>query len=375
MRIRNTMVEYLDKHPSLKSVARSGLLRTSRAYHSFVEAFPTTLQPATRQITIAITAKCNLGCKGCNYPNNGFMGGVMLPLEVIKSALEDARAAGVSTARFFGGEPLLHPHLPEMIEYSNSLGFESYVTSNGTLLKNRFHQLYAAGLRFVSMGFYGVDEHYDGYTQRPGHFQKLEESLSYVRSNYGSEVKLQLNWVLMRPTCNVEALRAAWDFAQRFDMVFHVDPVSYTLPFFNDGPEDELPFRAGDEAILAPVIDELIRLKRSDPNRFWHGEPYLRSLPDWLLRQEDMVMPCLSYTLIWVGADGTVQLCDTTFPLGNLHQTRLKDILYTQEHKKACRDAFQVKCPNCLCGSETRIVQHRPSFARYGGFEKTPNSI
>ena len=373
MNLRTTMVGYLDKHPALKSVAKSGVLSTSRAYHSFVETFPNALQPATRQITIAITAKCNLGCKGCNYPNNGFMGGVMLPLEIIKTALDDASAAGVSIVRFCGGEPLLHPHLPDMIAYAKSLGLEPYVTSNGTLLKNRFDQLYEAGLRFVSMGFYGVDEHYDGYTQRPGHFQKLEESLTHVRTKYGSEVKLQLNWVLLRPTCNVEALRAAWDFAQRFDMVFHVDPVSYTLPFFNNGPENELPFRNGDEALLAPVVEELIRLKRSDPERFWHSEPYLRSIPDWLLRQDEMTMPCYSYTIIWVGADGTVQLCDTTFPLGNLHQTRLKDILYTQEHKKACRDAFQMKCPNCLCGSEVRIVQHRPSFARYGGFEKPAN--
>lgn len=365
MTLRSSALEYLNQRPALKAVAKTGLLQASRAYHAVIEAYPPLLKPATRQITIAITAKCNLGCKGCNYPNNGFMGGVMLPLGVIKTALDDARASGVMTARFFGGEPLLHPHLPEMVSYAKQLGFDVYVTSNGTLLKNRFDQLYAAGLRFVSMGFYGVGEHYNGYTQRPGHFQKLEESLTYVRSKYGPEVNLQLNWVLMRPTCNVEALREAWEFSKRFNMIFHIDPVSYTLPFFNDGPEDELPFRAGDDEMLQIIVDELIRLKRSDPDRFWHGEPYLRSLPDWLLRQDQMLMPCLSYTLIWVGADGTVQLCDTTFPLGNLHQARLKDILYSQSHKQACRDAFEVKCPNCLCGSETRIVQHRPSFLKY----------
>jgi MoaA/NifB/PqqE/SkfB family radical SAM enzyme len=365
MSMRNSVIEYLDQRPQLKSLAKSGVLQTSRAYHAVIETFPSLLQPAPRQLTMAITAKCNLGCKGCNYPNNGFMGGVTLPLNLILQALDDAHAAGVSTARFFGGEPLLHPHLPEMIAHAKQLGFDVYVTSNGTLLKSRIDKLYEAGLRFISMGFYGVGEHYNIYTQRSGHYEKLEESLTYVRSQYGSEVKLQLNFVLMRPTCNLDAVRAAWDFARRFDMIFHVDPVSYTLPFFNDGPEDELPFRAGDEALLAPVVAELIRLKRSDPERFWHGEPYLRSLPDWLLHQEEMLMPCLSYTLIWVGADGTVQLCDTTFPLGNLHQTRLKDIFYSQEHKQACRDAFAVKCPNCLCGSESRIVQHRPSFVKY----------
>ena len=193
MSFRSSVVQQLEKRPQLKSVAKTGLVQLARTYHRAAETFPALLQPATRQITIAITAKCNLGCKGCNYPNNGFMGGVMLPLETIKTALDDARAAGISTARFFGGEPLLHPHLPDMIAYAKQLGFDVYVTSNGTLLKQRFDQLYEAGLRFVSMGFYGVGEHYNGYTQRPGHFQKLEESLTYVRSKFGPEVNLQLN--------------------------------------------------------------------------------------------------------------------------------------------------------------------------------------
>ncbi|MBL8206974.1 MAG: hypothetical protein JNM09_22265, partial [Blastocatellia bacterium] len=56
MHIRNSVIEYLDEHPVIKSAAKSGLLGVARAYHSFVEAFPNALQPATRQITIAITA-------------------------------------------------------------------------------------------------------------------------------------------------------------------------------------------------------------------------------------------------------------------------------------------------------------------------------
>jgi hypothetical protein len=80
MSMRNSVIEYLDQRPQLKSLAKSGVLQTSRAYHAVIETFPSLLQPAPRQLTMAITAKCNLGCKGCNYPNNGFMGGVTLPL-------------------------------------------------------------------------------------------------------------------------------------------------------------------------------------------------------------------------------------------------------------------------------------------------------
>ena len=39
-----------------------------------------------------------------------------------------------------------------------------------------------------------------------------------------------------------------------------------------------------------------------------------------------MQVPCDAHKLIWVGADGTAQLCYAAFKLGNLHQRRLRDI-------------------------------------------------
>jgi len=46
-----------------------------------------------------------------------------------------------------------------------------------------------------------------------------------------------------------------------------------------------------------------------------------------------------------VGPDGTVQLCYVTFKLGNLHGTRLRDLVFTKAHEKASRDAFSLNCP------------------------------
>ncbi len=294
------------------------------------------------------------------------MDGARLPLTIVKDLLIDAKAGGIRLARFFGGEPTLHPDLPEMVRFSNSLGLETYITTNGTHLKTKFDALYDAGLRFVTIGFYGVEDKYDRYTQRKGHFQRLDESLTYVSGKYGDEIGIQLNFVLFRTTCNVEDVDEAWQFAMKHGLKFHIDPVSYTLPFFNDGPEDELPFRAGDEDILAPVIERLLHYKKLSPELFWHSSEYIRSLPDWLLKQDEMLVPCDAYNLIWIGADGVVQLCDAAFPLGNLHETRLRDILFKDEHKKACRDGFALNCPKCLCGSETRIQRHFPSVRKYG---------
>jgi len=76
-------------------------------------------------------------------------------------------------------------------------------------------------------------------------------------------------------------------------------------------------------------------------------------------------VPCDAYRLIWVGPDGSVQLCYVTFKLGNLHDTRLSELVFTPTHKKAARDAFAVNCPNCHCGYDKRVLAHGPSRRLY----------
>jgi len=91
----------------------------------------------------------------------------------------------------------------------------------------------------------------------------------------------------------------------------------------------------------------------------------LRSIPDWLLKGPNMRVPCDRHRLIWVGADGTVQMCYVTFKLGNLHEQRLKDMLHTQQHIQAARDAFKLNCPNCHCAFGARTLAHGPTHRKY----------
>jgi cyclic pyranopterin phosphate synthase len=118
---------------------------------------------------------------------------------------------------------------------------------------------------------------------------------------------------------------------------------------------------------LEDLARELVRLKRSDPARIPESEMSLRSIPDWLLSGPAMRIPCDVAKMIWIGADGIVQLCYVTFVLGNLHEKRLKDILYSDAHRCAARDAFQLRCPNCHCERDDRIRKHWASRRRYRG--------
>ena len=356
-----------ERNAVAKRLLKAADQKVSVAYHSAASLVPSLIHPQPRQLTIAVTAHCNLRCKGCDYGQGSFMPGSQLDLDTLKAVIDDAAAAGMSTVRLYGGEPLLHKDLPAVVAHAVAKDMRCYVTSNGTHLRSKIDDLFAAGLRLVTIGFYGIGADYDTYTQRRDHYRRLRESLAYTRSRYGDELELQLNFVVMRSTGNRKALMDAWSFAREFDMHFHVDLVSYSVPFFTAGHDLGLTFDAAAEADLRDMTAALLDLKQQVPDRVPHSTAFIRSIPDWLLLKQDMRVPCDAYDMIWVGADGSVQLCDTDFPLGNVHETPLRDILFSDGHRAASRDAFLLKCANCNCKSDSRIQKHAPSLRRYRG--------
>jgi cyclic pyranopterin phosphate synthase len=240
-----------------------------------------------------------------------------------------------------------------------------WLTTNGILLKRKVDELVSAGLRYISVGFYGVDDAYDAYVQRPERFERVEAGVAYVRKRYGTDINMHLEWLLMRPTCSLESLRATWEFAQRYEMPIYVNLIHYSLPYFVQGNNNELQFRPDDRPAIEAVVEQLLRYKEARPDLLINSVPGLRSIPDWLIKGPAMRVPCTEYQLIWVGPDGTVQMCYVTFGLGNLHDRRLSDMLFTDQHQQAAKDAFALNCPNCHCCYDKRVLRHGPTRWRY----------
>ena len=288
-----------------------------------------------------------------------------LPLPLMRDLLTDAAEAGFPTVRLYGGEPLLHRDLTTFIELALQRDIKPYVTTNGLLLDRRMTDLYNAGLRALTIGFYGITDAYDAYVARDGAFAQLERSVASVRHAYGMAVDLQINYLLTKQTCSVSLLQRAWEFANVYRLSMNVDLIHYSLPYFTQGNDGELQFDSSDHQRLRDFSRELIRLKTSEPSVLAEPEESIRSIPDWALKGAAMDVPCDAYKLIWVGADGTVQLCYAAFPLGNLHTTRFSDIVGTREHRRACKDAFNLECPHCHCGRSSRIKSHLPSRLKY----------
>jgi MoaA/NifB/PqqE/SkfB family radical SAM enzyme len=355
---------FINAHPAATSAARAVKKELEFLLHSTALLFPSIIEPDPTEIFLTLTANCNLRCLGCRYGRD-FMPGSQLPYEVVEGVLDDCKAMNLRNIRFYGGEPLLHPDLPRMVEHAHRLGLHSLLTTNGVLLEKKFDELYAAGLRRIAVGIYGTEESYAPYVQRRNPYGQIVRGIAHAREHGGKDLIMALGWLLMRPTCNLESLHEVWKLAEEFKAPIGVSLIHYSLPYFSEGPDGELQFGPDDRPMIEEVVAELLRLKKLRPNLIQQSESAIRSIPDWLMRKAEMKIPCDRYKLIWVGADGTVQLCYVTFKLGNLHEKRLADILFTPEHRQAARDAFQLKCPNCHCGYHTRIELYPVSRLRY----------
>ncbi len=352
-------------HPFVKSTLAAADLQVDRMTHSAAHYVPSLIKPKARHLTIAVTAACNLRCHGCLYGRT-FMPGHELALPVMNGLLDDAAQLGFELVRLYGGEPLLYKALPEVVSRCVALGMSPYVTTNGIILRQKVDALYEAGLRNFTLGFYGTEGEYDAYVQRASSYKRLLNSLDYVRARYGDKISLRMNWLLHRQSCSAQQFYQAFEIARTFDMPMQIDLVHYSLPYFTEGPLRFLQFRAEDRPRIESLVDDFIAVKRRFPRLIDHTPEGLASIPDWLIKGPGMRVPCDKYQMIWVGADGTVQLCYVTFRLGNVNEQRLKDMVFNSHHKACARSAFQLDCPNCHCAYDARIQKDRASVLRYG---------
>ena len=105
-------------------------------------------------ISADITHRCNMMCSNCYLPNRTIPD---IDLARMYDLLD--RLPHRCEIRLLGGEPTLHPKLPEIIHKVRELGHRPVVLTNGLRLADfKYAQaLYESGLRSVYISFNGVD--------------------------------------------------------------------------------------------------------------------------------------------------------------------------------------------------------------------------
>ena len=107
------------------------------------------------RLYLEITTCCNLSCSFC--PGTRRPAAFLSP-EQFRYLAQKLRPYGRYLYLHVMGEPLLHPHLPQLLAICRELDFRANLTTNGTLLPKKQAQLLAApALRKVSISLHSFE--------------------------------------------------------------------------------------------------------------------------------------------------------------------------------------------------------------------------
>ena len=167
-----------------------------------------------------ITHRCNAHCSFCDiwkkYRN---MENVDCSLEDVKNNLFQLKSLGVKFIDFTGGEPLLHPHLPEMLQAAKKIGFHTSVTTNCLAYPNRAEELKGL-IDLLHFSLDSLDEKENDSLRGKNSFSSVMESIQ-IAKQLG-----ELPDLLFTVTqSNYRAIEKLANFAQEEKLILIVNPV------------------------------------------------------------------------------------------------------------------------------------------------------
>ena len=125
------------------------------------------------RVYVEITNICNMRCSFCHGHSREPR---WMRREEFGHILE--KLSGITDYIYYHlmGEPLTHPQLPEFLKMARERGFRSVITTNGTLLKRKGHEILDAGVHKVSISIHsfeeGTEESHEAYLRQVTDFAK-----------------------------------------------------------------------------------------------------------------------------------------------------------------------------------------------------------
>lgn len=141
----------------------------SKAYRRFVNEQLVARSPGPTHAQVGVTNECPQNCEYCY--NIGRTGRPM-SLETILGVVRDLKTQGVLWIGLTGGEPLMNPDLPRIVESIGGDCASKLFTTGCGLTKRMAAALKRAGLVYVSVSLdHWIEEEHDRARRYPGAFQ------------------------------------------------------------------------------------------------------------------------------------------------------------------------------------------------------------
>jgi len=139
---------------------------------------------APRPVVVwAVTRACNLRCVHCYASADANPAPNELSHDEGKALLDDLAEFGVPAVLFSGGEPLVRPDTPELIEYGMSLGLSCTLSTNGLLIDDAMaDRLAELGVKYAGISLDGLRARHDKLRGLSGAFDGTMAAIDRCRA-------------------------------------------------------------------------------------------------------------------------------------------------------------------------------------------------
>ena len=283
---------------------------------------------------IEFNQSCNFRCVYC-YASDNQVRGDELGKDEFLDVLGQAHEMGARKIIILGGEPLLYPHLMEMIGFIRGLGMEVELFTNGSMLTPELaRQFFEHRVRLVLKMNTLDEELQDTLAGCKGAYRQIQEALRLAKAaGYPAPDRpLGVSSIICRQ--NIEELPHLWGWLRDQGI----------LPYFEmitpQGEARSHHMLEPDPLSIEEFFHRISELDRTKYGRHWDPKPPL--VGGECLRHQ---FSCA------VNSQGFVQSCvGITIPIGNLREQRLREILRDSEvvqDLKNYRTMIKGPCGEC----------------------------
>lgn len=287
--------------------------------------------------------RCNLRCKGCgkiNHPRE-----IMDRQLSVEECLDSARECGAPVVSIPGGEPLLHPDIPAIVEGLAAQKRFIYLCTNAQLLASRLGEFRPSPYLSFNVHLDGLRARHDAQVCKAGAFDR---ATSAMRQAIGRGFRVTTNTTFFKG-------QSPEDAAAFFDalMAIGVEGMTISAAFSYEAAADQQGFMSREEA--KRLFRAIFRLCRGRGWRFNHSSLYL----DFLAGREDY--PCSPWGTPARSVLGWQRPC---YLLEDGYVPTYRELMEETDWERYGR-GHDPRCENCMvhCGYEPTAVDdalHRP---------------
>ncbi len=305
--------------------------------------------------SIEVLYSCILKCKMCHMWKN--------PRAADELSIEDWKRFVVKLKEFSGlktsinvtgGEPLLKENIIELLRFIAQEGFTSIsMTTNGFLInKDIARRIAGAGLGMISISLDSIVEDIHDYLRGvKGAYRKVMDVLQYFREYPGSLKKIGIQTIIMGPNLDGILDLVEWTDSRKISIYFMAITAPLCASLQNNWYEDsEYNFLwPKDTTKLYSIIDELIKFKEKRVDignsivQLHAFKTYFAEPNGFVKKQKQCRM---GDGMLKVGPMGNVSLCDEMGTIGNIRNSEIRDIWFSEKARYA-REAIRSCKTNC----------------------------